>query len=327
MMFEAGRGAVMGLWLVGALLATLQAGAFGLEAAAAAVGAVEGCQKAVPTAKVTLSFWVYGLVVIRVVLEPEVEDWSRSRAGIGDALVIPLISGVWGGVGDMGTTGAVKPVWAVLLVVLGTRFEDGAWAGVESTREMGPADPRLMFWERPWRLGEVFEVTLEFTDDMEALVLKEGCCPAPVLALPLMFLIAPREMVQAEVLVCRGWVSTGWVGFKRPAFEVAIGVGSVGWFVNWVRELENKVIVKATGSWFLYAVKARRLGGSLGQTKHCEMLENKEGSLWANKGASNKAIVHVVASLWIKETRDLWQLGRWSKKEDGSQSPETRDVV
>jgi hypothetical protein len=56
MMFEAGRGELMGLWLVGALLVTLQAGVFGLEAAAAAEGVVEGCQKAVPAVKVTPSF-------------------------------------------------------------------------------------------------------------------------------------------------------------------------------------------------------------------------------------------------------------------------------
>jgi hypothetical protein len=312
MMLEAGRGAVMGLWLVGALITTLQAGAFGLEAAAAVVGAVEGCQKAVPTGKVTLSFWVYGLVVIRVVLEPEAEDWSRSRAGIGDTLVIPLSSGVWGGVGDWSTTGMVKPVWAVPLVVLGTGLEAGAWGGVESTREMGPADPRLMFWERSWRLEEVFEVTLEFTDDVEAPVLKEGCCPAP--ALPLMFLIAPREMVQAEVLVCRSWVSTGWVGFKRPAFEVAVGVGSVGWFVNWVRELENKVIVKATGSWFLYAV-----------TRHCEVLENKEGSLWVNKGASTRPLCMLFLHCGSKRREICDGLVAGRRKKTGSEVQ--KDVI
>ena len=46
------------------------------------------------------------------------------------------------------------------------------------------------------------------------------------------------------------------MGFKRPAFESAVGVGSVGWFVNWVRELGNGMDVKATGAWLIYAVKA-----------------------------------------------------------------------
>jgi hypothetical protein len=65
------------------------------------------------------------------------------------------------------------------------------------------------------------------------------------------------------------------VGFKRPAIEAAVGVGSVGWFVNWVRELENRITVKATGAWSLYAVKARGLK-LLAQTRHCVMPENKE---------------------------------------------------
>jgi hypothetical protein len=56
MTFEAGRGALMGLMLESALLATLQACACGLVAAAAAVGVVKGCQKAVPAEKVTPSF-------------------------------------------------------------------------------------------------------------------------------------------------------------------------------------------------------------------------------------------------------------------------------
>jgi hypothetical protein len=42
--------------LEGALLTTWQAGAFGLEAAAAAVGVVEDCQKAIPAGNVTPSF-------------------------------------------------------------------------------------------------------------------------------------------------------------------------------------------------------------------------------------------------------------------------------
>jgi hypothetical protein len=70
---------------------------------------------------------------------------------------------------------------------------------------MGPANPRLMFWERP-RLAEaveVVEVTLEFSD-MEAPMLKQGCCPAPELALPLMFLAAPKGMMQTSFPVCRG---------------------------------------------------------------------------------------------------------------------------
>jgi hypothetical protein len=50
---------------------------------------------------------------------------------------------------------------------------------------------------------EVVEVTLAFIDT-EAPVLKEGCCPAPVLAVPLIFLIAPKGMMQASFLVGRG---------------------------------------------------------------------------------------------------------------------------
>lgn len=45
--------------------------------------------------------------------------------------------------------------------------------GVDSTREIGPAEPRLMFCERPWRVGELVEVTLEFTDG-EAPALRQG---------------------------------------------------------------------------------------------------------------------------------------------------------
>jgi hypothetical protein len=56
MMLEAGQGAVIGLMLEGAVLETWQAGALGLDAAAAAMGVVAGCQKAVPAENVTLSF-------------------------------------------------------------------------------------------------------------------------------------------------------------------------------------------------------------------------------------------------------------------------------
>jgi hypothetical protein len=64
-----------------------------------------------------------------------------------------------------------------------------------------------MLWEKLWSLEvEEVEIALEFTD-MEAPVLKQGCCPTP--ALPLMFLIAPKEKMQADFLVCRCRVSTG----------------------------------------------------------------------------------------------------------------------
>jgi hypothetical protein len=56
MMFEAGKGAAIGLMLEGAVLVTWQAAACGLEAAAAAVGVVKGCQRAVPTGNATPSF-------------------------------------------------------------------------------------------------------------------------------------------------------------------------------------------------------------------------------------------------------------------------------
>lgn len=56
MMLVAGRGALIGLMLEGALLATLQAGAVGVEEADTAVVVFEDCQRAVPAGKVTLSF-------------------------------------------------------------------------------------------------------------------------------------------------------------------------------------------------------------------------------------------------------------------------------
>jgi hypothetical protein len=98
---------------------------------------------------------------------------------------------------DAGSVG-VKAGWATvpgtvkapLVVVLETGLEAGARVEVESIREMEPADPRLIVWERLWVDGEVVEVTLEFSD-MAASVLKQGCCPAPALALPLMFPDAP----------------------------------------------------------------------------------------------------------------------------------------
>ena len=94
MMLEAGKGAVIGLMLEGALLATWQAGGLVLEAAAAAVGVVEGCQKAVPGAKEVVSFRVYGLAVTKEFLGLEVVAWSRLRDGTGLVLTIPLRTGV-----------------------------------------------------------------------------------------------------------------------------------------------------------------------------------------------------------------------------------------
>lgn len=105
-----------------------------------------------PEAKVVVSFKVYGLAITREVRELEAEAWSRWRDGTGLALVIPSRTEVWGVVGDVETVEIVKPV---LLVVVDTGLEDEACVGIESTIEIGPADPRLMFWERPWADGEV----------------------------------------------------------------------------------------------------------------------------------------------------------------------------
>jgi hypothetical protein len=254
---------------------------------------LDDCQREVPEANVVVSLAVYGLTVTREVLKLEVDAWSRLRDGTGVAWVILFRTGVAGVVGDWEMAGAFKPA---LLVVLDIGLEAGAWVGVESTKEMEPADPRLIVWERLWGDGEVFEIALEFSD-MEAPVLKQGCCPAPVLALPLMFLDALKEVVQTSFSVGRGWVSTGWVGFKRPAFESAVGVGSVGWFVNWVRELGNGMDVKATGAWLIYAVKARGPEPLSWTNKALWDVEGQRALFVGEQGNVDKAIVHSVASL------------------------------
>jgi hypothetical protein len=90
-------------------------------------------------------------------------------------------------------------------------------------------------------------------------------------------------------------VSTGWVGFKRPAIEAAVGVGSVGWFVNWVRELENRITVKATGAWSLYAEGSRPQAPS---TNKALCYAREQGvPVVSEQRSIDKVIVHAVASL------------------------------
>ena len=184
---------------------------------------------------------------------------------------MPLRTGVGGGVGT------VEPLWDTLLDLL---------------REVGLAVPEVTVCEMPWRLVELVEVTLAFPD-IEASALKRDCDPA--LALPLMFLIAPRGLMQTSFPICRGCVSTDlneWASKDRLLKRCC--VGSVGLFVNWVRELEDRMTVKATSSWFLYTVKGWGFT-LLPQTRHCEMSKNKECFSRVNKGVSTRSLCRVLS--------------------------------